>query len=646
MNSNKRVSSLALLTSPPLLLLTFINLFNYLDRYILVALSPTIKSELALSDLSVGLLVTAFMFSYFLISPLFGWLGDRKPRYQLMAVGVALWSLATIASGLVKSFTNLLASRLCVGVGEAAYGSISPSVLTDLFPKAVRGRVFAIFFMAIPVGSALGYLLGGLLEKLVGWRHAFLLAGAPGLVLAALLLLLTEPKRGALDPEAKEETAGYGGLLRNKGYVATVLGYAAYTFVVGGIAVWIPHYMVRFLGVNAADGNMSFGTVTVLAGLLGTLLGGSWADRWAKRGTDAYLKLSAVSIFAAIPVFALALRMKTFSEFNQMVFCLEFLLFLSTSPVNAQIVNMVPANLRAAASAGAIFCIHLFGDAISPSFVGMVSDHSDLRLALWVMIPFLFACAGIWSWKVIWQWESLPWPEKGLLLPKAQCHRGYRAAGVQENTLQSFRDAAKAGAEMIELDVRLSADGIPVVVHDADLQRVAGQAGMVAALSAPELRSLGNVPSLSDVLTDTECASLKVNIEIKSQRLFADGLEEAVAFVVAASHSEGRVMISSFNPFSLRRISRYLPQVPRALLASGDRSDPANKFYLRQMLLAFLARPHMVNLDAKDFTPARARNFAQRMVPVSVWTVNDPAQARNLLALGAKSIISDQPKIV
>ncbi|MGZ3712879.1 MAG: spinster family MFS transporter, partial [Bdellovibrionota bacterium] len=337
-------STLALYASPALLLLTLINLFNYLDRYILVALSPSIKAELSLSDLQVGLLATAFMFTYFLISPLFGWLGDRKPRYQLMAVGVGLWSLATVASGLVKTFSGLVLSRLSVGVGEAAYGSISPSVLSDIYPKAVRGKVFAFFFMAIPVGSALGFLLGGLLEKLVGWRHAFLVAGVPGLLLALGILFLTEPKRGTHDegedvshPTKKD----YLGLLSNSNYVLTVLGYTAYTFVVGGIAVWIPHYMVRFLGVDAAAGNMSFGAITVAGGFLGTFIGGAWADRWAAKGTDGYLKLSALSMFAALPVFFLVLSAHNFAAFNTAVFALEFLLFLSTSPVNAQIVNAV-----------------------------------------------------------------------------------------------------------------------------------------------------------------------------------------------------------------------------------------------------------------------------------------------------------------
>ncbi len=155
-----------------LTLLTLINLFNYLDRYILVALSPTIKHEMSLSDTQVGFLTTAFMLTYFLCSPLFGWLGDRKPRFKVMAVGVGLWSLATAASGMAARYITLLFSRFFVGVGEAAYGTISPALLTDLYPKSSRGKIFAIFYMAIPVGSALGFLLGGFLEKIVGWKAA------------------------------------------------------------------------------------------------------------------------------------------------------------------------------------------------------------------------------------------------------------------------------------------------------------------------------------------------------------------------------------------------------------------------------------------------------------------------------------------
>jgi glycerophosphoryl diester phosphodiesterase/predicted MFS family arabinose efflux permease len=632
-----------------LLLLAFINLFNYLDRYILVALAPAIKRDLGLSDLQVGLLATAFMGSYLLISPVFGWLGDTKPRYRLMATGVALWSVATALTGRAAAFGSMMLARFGVGVGEAAYGSISPAVISDLFPVTQRGRAFSVFFVAIPVGSALGYLLAGLLEKSVGWRHAFLIAGLPGVLLALALLFAREPRRGAFDEDGCEESRSLGGVLsslfRNSNYVLTVLGYCAYTFVLGGVAVWIPHYVERYLGMPAADGNMAFGAVTVITGILATFIGGAWADRWALRGTDAYLKLSALSMFLAVPVFVGVLLAPGFWSFFALVFALEFLLFLSTSPVSAQIVNCVPPSMRAMANAASIFLIHLLGDMISPPLVGFVSDHSSLWLGMWVFLAGILLSGAIWAAKVVIFWEALPWPQGAFALPRAQCHRGYRAGGAVENTLEAFRAAAKAGAKMVELDAHVSADGVAVVIHDGTIDRTAGRAGVVAEMKAADLRALANAPSLLEVLADPACAGLFVNVELKSGSARDTGLEAAVAEAVRGAGAEGRVLFSSFNPFALRRISRLFPGCPRALLATGEAED-GNKFYLRKTLLAFLARPHMLNYDQRSLSPARAASFRARKVPFAVWTVNDPAEARKCLAMGAESIISDLPDIL
>lgn len=634
-----------------LLLLSFINLFNYLDRYILVALAPAIKRDLSLSDFQVGLLTTAFMGCYLLVSPLFGWLGDTKPRYRLMAGGVALWSVATALTGRAATFGSMMLTRFGVGVGEAAYGSISPAVISDLFPVRQRGRAFSVFFVAIPVGSALGYLLAGLLEKTVGWRHAFLIAGLPGVLLALALLFAKEPRRGAFDEgklEAPENPrAVIAVLLRNSNYVLTVLGYCAYTFVLGGVAVWIPHYVERYLGMPAAEGNMAFGAVTVITGILATFIGGAWADRWALRGTDAYLKLSALSMFLAAPIFVGVLSVSSFWAFFALVFALEFLLFLSTSPVSAQIVNCVPPSMRAMANAASIFLIHLLGDMISPPLVGFVSDHSSLWLGMWVFLVGILLSGAIWAAKVVLFWEALPWPSGAFRLPRAQCHRGYRAGGAVENTLEAFRGAARAGAQMIELDTHISADGVAVVIHDKTIDRTSasGRSGVVAEMKAADLKALANAPSLYEALSNPACASLFVNIELKSGSAKANGLEEAVAKAVREARAEGRVLFSSFNPLALRRIARLLPDCPRALLATNEPED-GNKFYLRKMLLAFLARPHMLNYDRRSLTPARAAAFRARKVPFSVWTVNDPAEARKCLAMGAESIISDLPEIL
>ena len=215
-----------------LLILTLINLFNYLDRWIVAALAESMKhSELHLSDTQLGLLMTGFLVVYMLAAPLFGSLGDRRSRTRLLGLGVGIWSVATALGGLARNYAGLFAARAAVGIGEAAYGTISPALLADYFPRDKRGRVFAIFFAAIPIGSALGYIVGGLVDRYYGWRQAFFVAGIPGVVLALLALRLYDPPRGSQDagaPQAAGSTRDtYRTLLRNRPYLLTVLGYAA-----------------------------------------------------------------------------------------------------------------------------------------------------------------------------------------------------------------------------------------------------------------------------------------------------------------------------------------------------------------------------------------------------------------------------------
>src|SRR5271169_1142080 len=239
----------SLISSPNwvLAVLAFINLFSYLDRYVVSGVLESLKhAGLGLSDTNLGSLMSGFLVVYTLLAPVFGALGDRRSRPRLIALGVACWSFATALSGFAVSYLTLLAARAAVGVGEAAYVTIAPSLLSDYFPVRLRGRVMAIFFCAIPVGSALGYVVGGLVDKHYGWRAAFFVAGIPGLLLAALCLLLRDPPRGAQDAGAlaaaapaptprratlgKDMWATYRRLKLNKPYVLTVLGYAAYTF--------------------------------------------------------------------------------------------------------------------------------------------------------------------------------------------------------------------------------------------------------------------------------------------------------------------------------------------------------------------------------------------------------------------------------
>ncbi len=294
-----------------LLALTGLNLVNYLDRYVLPSVLPLVKKDLVLTDGQSGGVQTVFMLGYFLTSPFFGYLGDKLPRKWLIAAGILIWSIGTTCSGLAHSMVSLILFRIIVGVGEASYGTISPSWIADLFPAAKRNMALSIFYVAIPVGSALGFLVGGAIAAHFGWRAAFLWAGAPGVALALCLLFMREPDRGAMDSaedkKAAEKVSAIGGIKRYlelfkiPAYVLVVLGYIAQTFALGAFAFWGPTFLNRIHGLELAKADGFFGTALVCTGLTATLIGGYVASLWHKRNPAAYGWVLGLSVLAAVP---------------------------------------------------------------------------------------------------------------------------------------------------------------------------------------------------------------------------------------------------------------------------------------------------------------------------------------------------------
>jgi MFS transporter, Spinster family, sphingosine-1-phosphate transporter len=406
-----------------LAVLSFINLFSYLDRYVLAAVVESLKqANLGLTDANLGFLMSAFLVVYTLTAPVFGALGDRRSRPRLIALGVACWSVATALSGLAFNYLTLLAARAFVGVGEAAYVTIAPSLLSDYFPRRQRGRVMAIFFCAIPVGSALGYVVGGLVDKHHGWRMAFFVAGIPGLLLAALCLLLRDPPRGAQDTDegaapavpapapsadlGRHTWAVYVRLARNKPYALTVLGYAAYTFALGGLAYWMPAFLERARGVPRSEATVSFGAIVVVTGFIGTFAGGWLGDYCARYSRQAYLWLSAIATLLAAPFTWLALTAQSHSGYVASMVTAQLLLFLSTGPINAATVNLVSPTERATAIALEVFVIHLLGDALSPPLIGALSDHFSLAQAVKIVPVAVIIGGCIWAWAARAQAEA------------------------------------------------------------------------------------------------------------------------------------------------------------------------------------------------------------------------------------------------
>ncbi|HWW33376.1 MAG TPA: MFS transporter [Steroidobacteraceae bacterium] len=383
--------------------LTAINLLNYLDRYVVSAVVPDLKSSLGLTDTELGGLMSAFMLVYMITAPAFGSWGDRGSRTRPIALGVFVWSLATSLSGLAQNYAQLLAGRALVGIGEAAYVAIAPALLADCFAAEGRGRVYAVLNMAIPVGAALGYIVGGLVGAHWGWRAAFFVAGVPGVVLAASVLWLPDPPRGAQDglpgataPAAQMASplAIYLGLLKRWPYLIVVLGYAAYTFGLGGLAFWMPTFLERVRHIPPAQATTGFGVIVLVTGFVGTFAGGWLGDRLLRLSRQAYLWFSGALTLLAVPCALLALLAPDPGVYYPAIVAAQLLLFMSTGPINAAIVNIAGPLERASAIALSMFAIHLLGDVPSPALIGRVSHLSSLGEAT-LIVPVAFTVAGV-----------------------------------------------------------------------------------------------------------------------------------------------------------------------------------------------------------------------------------------------------------
>jgi predicted MFS family arabinose efflux permease len=384
--------------------LTAINLLNYLDRYVVSAIVPNLKAAMSLTDTELGGLMSAFMLVYMITAPAFGSWGDRGSRTRPIALGVFVWSLATVLSGLAQNYAQLLAGRALVGIGEAAYVAIAPALLADCFAAEGRGRVYAVLNMAIPVGAALGYIVGGLVGAHWGWRAAFFVAGVPGMLLAAWVLWLPDPPRGSQDASHAGGAAGataspvaiYLGLLRRWPYMVVVLGYAAYTFGLGGLAFWMPTFLERVRHIPPAQATTGFGVIVLVTGFVGTFAGGWLGDHLLRFSRQAYLWFSGVLTLLAVPCALLALLAPAPAVFYPAIVAAQLLLFMSTGPINAAIVNIAGPLERASAIALSMFAIHLLGDVPSPALIGRVSHLSSLGEAT-LIVPVAFAVAGaIW----------------------------------------------------------------------------------------------------------------------------------------------------------------------------------------------------------------------------------------------------------
>jgi MFS transporter, Spinster family, sphingosine-1-phosphate transporter len=399
-----------------LLLLTALNLLNYADRNVLFAVQPLVQDEFHVNKAQIGFLTSAFLLCYMFAAPFVGPLADRYSRKLIISLGAIFWSGLTLLTAVTHTYTELLVRHTLVGIGEATFVTIAPTFVADLFSESKRGRILGVFYLAIPVGSAAGYLLGSHLAPLHGWRFPFYIAAAPGFVLAVSVLFLQEPERGRFDtlretPPEKimrgDSVLEYGlrvlishlkylwtHLFRNPAFLTATLGMAFMTYSLGGIQVWMPQFLYSERHYSLAKADFDFGIIVVVDGILASLLGGWLGDYLLRRMKSSYYLVSAVSMALGVPFMVLALFVPGRLMVPAIAVAAFFLLF-NTSPLNAAVINSVGAHIRATAIAVNIFIIHILGDVPSPTVMGWVADKQSLETAFILPVIAMVLSAAI-----------------------------------------------------------------------------------------------------------------------------------------------------------------------------------------------------------------------------------------------------------
>ncbi len=365
--------------------LSLVYALNYLDRQFLSVLAEPVRTALKLSDTQLGML-TGLMFALFYTA--FGLpvaaLADRARRTGVIAAACGLWSLATAACGLATGFASLAVARIVVGVGEAGGSPPAYSLLSDYFPSEGRGRALALYALGVPVGSMLGAASGGWIAVHFGWRTAFFVLGAVGLVVSPLILaVVREPVRGRFDAAsstAKEPSwVALWAMFRRPALLVTALGAGLSAFIGYGAQNWIPAFLMREKGMTLQEIALWYSLAVGLAGIVGTWLSGVLVDWLGPRRPAAYALVPAAATALGLPVFWAYLHAPTWPVAMMFVAAASLLLIVYLAPALAVLQNAVPAHQRATAGAFLLFILNLIGLGGGPLFVGRLSDHFRAR---------------------------------------------------------------------------------------------------------------------------------------------------------------------------------------------------------------------------------------------------------------------------
>ena len=360
-----------------LVLLTALNFLNYVDRYVLPAVQVPLEREIPMTNEMYGLLFSSFFIFYAIAAIPIGILADRYPRRIIIAAGGLIWSGATLLTAFTYDYKSLFIRHLLVGIGEASFATIAPAFLSDLYEEHERGRVLGIFNTALVAGMAVGTILGTKLGSEYGWRMPFYIGAAPGLVISLFIFAIPEPQRGATEAAHIPEKRHIRGLFRNKAFLTASLGMAMLTFCENGLQTYVIKYLYEFRNVSLELAGNAFGGMSLFNGIVAVVIGGWIGDRWLRKRADANYLLSSLAMGLAIPTMLVTIYGPR-STLWPMMFVTEFVLFLNTGPLNAAIVNAVPAQVRATALAVNIFIIHFLGDVPAPAVMGRIADKTSL----------------------------------------------------------------------------------------------------------------------------------------------------------------------------------------------------------------------------------------------------------------------------
>ena len=318
-------------------------------------------------------------------------------RWLIIGVSVILWSAATAASGIVGTFALLLTMRLFVGVGEGGYGPAAPTIISDLFPLAVRGRALSYFYVALPVGSAIGYAIGGFVTSHWGWQAAFFAVAPPGVLLGLACFVQRDPREQIerLKQQPRATLRDYLGLVRIRSYILNTLAMTALTFAIGGMAFWVLGYL-QYRGLPASS-RIAFGGILVLAGLSATLLGGLIGDFSAQTFRWLLLLVSGIGIIDRLSIFGRHALYPVSGSMGDDVHR-GFLSFLIPGPSNTALANVTDPSVRATAFALNILIIHALGDAAAPPLIGAVADRTNMTIAFLIVSAMMLVAGVLWLW--------------------------------------------------------------------------------------------------------------------------------------------------------------------------------------------------------------------------------------------------------